>query len=67
MSKLMTRLEKLNELIERDKTNKRHQEKLNEDISKFISEELDIKGPATLLDISKKLLETSYEPIIQTP
>ncbi len=61
MSKVMKRLEKLTELIEKDKTIKRHQEKLNEEIQTFISSELGLTGPATLLDISKKLLETSFE------
>ena len=54
-------LAKLQELIERDATNKRHAEKLNQDISYFISEDLGLKGPATLLDISKKLLETTID------
>lgn len=62
MNKTMQRLEKLADMIERDNTIKRHQEKLNRDIQEFIELELGLKGPATLLDISKKLLESSIEP-----
>ncbi len=64
MNKRMQLLEKLSELIERDQTIKRHQDKLNQDIAQFIEMEVGLKGPATLLDISKKLLETSHEPTI---
>ena len=64
MTKLFARLEKLKELRERDLEIKKNQDRLNEDINKFFNEELEFKGPATLLDISMRLLETSYEPTI---
>lgn len=64
MTKLFMRLEKLKELRERDLEIKKNQDRLNEDINKFFNEELEFKGPATLLDISMRLLETSYEPTI---
>jgi hypothetical protein len=62
MSKLAQRLETLTQLITEDNSIKSQQEKLNQKISQFISDELGLKGPATLLDISKTLLETSFEP-----
>ncbi len=68
MNKRMELLEKLSQLIEKDKTIKRHQEKLNEEISQFISTDLGLNGPATLLDICKKILEiTIDESIIIKP
>jgi hypothetical protein len=61
MNKRMKMLETLSQLIERDNTIKRHQDKLNKDIAAFIEQELGLQGPATLLDISKKILETSVD------
>lgn len=60
---LTKRLEKLSDFIERDNTIKRHQEKLNKDISEFVQGDLGFGDrPATLIDIVKKALESTIEP-----
>lgn len=62
MSNLMTTFEKLQEFIERDKTVKRHQDKLNKDIGEWISSDLGFKDqPATLCEIVKTALEKNYD------
>lgn len=66
MSKLMTRLEKLTELQKRDNEIKEQMAKLNHDIQEFMGNELGLKGQATLVDIVKHALETTYEAPAQS-
>lgn len=58
----MGKLKKVSELLARDHALRDEQAKLNQDITEFITKDLGITGQATLLDISKRLLETTIEP-----
>lgn len=60
-NKRMQLLEKLSTLIERNQRIKREEFELNQEIAQFIETELEIKGHATLLDISKRLLEVTAD------
>jgi hypothetical protein len=57
----MERLEKIQKLIEREQKIKAQQAELDKDFNDFMSKEIGVQGPATLLDISKRLLETSFD------
>lgn len=62
MSDTMTKLEKLTELQARDKKIRDDQDQLNKDINAFMSTEFGLNGPATLVDIVKKAMESTVEP-----
>lgn len=60
--KLLLRLSKLTEFQNTDTNIKYQQQKLNQDINDFMVKELGMEGNYTIIDIAKKLLETSFEP-----
>lgn len=74
MSKLMNRLEKLDYFTTKQREFKTRLSALqiemqatDKEFDDFLKAELQIEGQVHLSDVLKKVLETSYEPIIQTP
>jgi len=68
MMNTIQRLEKLAEFQKRDTELKEQMNKLNMEISEFISQDLGLKGQATLVDVLKVALESTLAGnIIQAP
>lgn len=59
-------IKKFAEFEAQDMKIKEDQKKLNDDISAFYSQALGLEGTFTLVSLSKKLLEKTYEPKIIT-
>lgn len=71
MSKLMTRLEKLQYFIAKQNEFKTRADAIQieaqatqREFDEFLTKEFGIEGQVHLADVLKKALETSYEPIV---
>lgn len=74
MSKLMTRLEKLNYFTSKNDEFRKRAEALqaemqnaDKEFNAWLETDLGVKGQLHLSDVIKKALETSYEPRIIAP